>query len=93
MNILLTVNRSAKCERGSKKTKRAAMNEFHEGTKQIRNTNQAQREDREREKERAQKVQENCNRVYKNSATKLKKATSKNSKRERGKERWRGREG
>lgn len=74
INILLTVNRSAKCERGSKK--RAAMNEFHEGTKQIRNTNQAKRES---EKERAQKVQENCNRVYKNSATKLKKATSKNS--------------
>lgn len=52
MNILLTVNRSAKCERGSKKTKRAAMNEFHEGTKQIRNTNQAKR-DREKEKESA----------------------------------------
>lgn len=55
MNILLTVNRSAKCERGSKKTKRAAMNEFHEGTKQIRNTNQAKREDRERKRKRERK--------------------------------------
>lgn len=45
------------------------MNEFRKGIYNIRNTNQAKRE---REGEETKK-QENCNRVYKNSATKLKK--------------------